>query len=252
MSSVEDEDCIARCQESFDREVVRKDNFIQRVQEWIVRVEEAVRLDAQISPQDSVSRTGSQPTSKPSRWSEHSSRSGSHKSSGTSLSVVRAKEAARMAELKAEVAILKKRQFLEEQRFRLKQDEKRLTLETEIAKSKAREDALASMDPNRRLVVLEPKGVESKPGSVVLNQTKCDRVYQFSRYQLREVFLPTTQKRRNGNTARQLLIRENLHPILVTRVHHLHLVKGPSTRCWSCTSTRIYYSNSRTTSLRCL
>ena len=171
MSFVEDEDCIARCQESFDREVVRKDNFIQRVQEWIVRVEEAVRLDAQIRPQDSVSRTGSRSTSKPSRRSEHSSRSGSHKSSGTSLSVVRAKEAARMAELKAEAAILKKRQFLEEQRFRLKQDEKRLTLETEIAKSKAREDALASMDPNRRLVVPEPKGVESKPGSVVLNQT---------------------------------------------------------------------------------
>ena len=53
----------------------------------------------------------------------------------------------------------------------MKQDEKRLTLETEIAKSKAREDALASVDPNRRLVVPEPKGVESKPGSVVLNQT---------------------------------------------------------------------------------
>ena len=155
LSFVEDEDCIARCQESFDREVVRKDNFIQRVQEWIVRVEEAVRLDAQISPQDSVSRIGSRSTSKPSRRSEHSSRSGSHKSSGTSLSVVRAKEAARMAELKAEAAILRKRQFLEEQRFRLKQDEKRLTLETEIAKSKAREDALAAMD----LPSLEPSRI---------------------------------------------------------------------------------------------
>ena len=59
-----------------------------------------------------------------------------------------------MAELKAEAAILRKRQFLQERRFCLKQDEKRLTLETEIAKSKAREDALAS-----------------KPGPVVLNQT---------------------------------------------------------------------------------
>ena len=93
--------------------------------------------------------------------------SGSHKSSETSLSVFRAKEAARMAELKAEAAILKKRQFLEEQRFRLKQDEKCLTLETEIAKSKA----LAFMDPNRRLVVPEPTVVESKPRSVVPNQT---------------------------------------------------------------------------------
>ena len=76
-----------------------------------------------------------------------------------------------MAELKAEAAILKKRQFLEEQRFRLKQDKKPLTLETETAKSKAREDALASMDPNRRLVVPDPTGVESKPLSVVPNQT---------------------------------------------------------------------------------
>ena len=33
LSFVEDEDCIARCQESFDREVVRKENFIQGVQE---------------------------------------------------------------------------------------------------------------------------------------------------------------------------------------------------------------------------
>ena len=81
---VKDEDCIARCQESFDREVVRKDNFIQRVQEWIVRVKETVRLDAQISPQDSMSRTSSRSTSKPSRRCEHSSRSGSHKSSGES------------------------------------------------------------------------------------------------------------------------------------------------------------------------
>ena len=65
MSFVEDEDCIARCQESFDQEVVRKDNFIQRVQEWILRVEEVVRLDAQISPQDSVSRTAPDPLLNP-------------------------------------------------------------------------------------------------------------------------------------------------------------------------------------------
>ena len=76
-----------------------------------------------------------------------------------------------MAELKAAAAILKKRQFLEEQRFRLKQDKKPLTLENEVKKSKAREDALASMDPNRHLVVPDPTGVESKPRSVVPNQT---------------------------------------------------------------------------------
>ena len=103
---------IARCQESFDRKVVR-----------IVRVEETIRLDAQVSPENSVSRNGSQSTSKFSQRSEHLS----HKSSGSSLSVLRAKAAGCTAELKVEASILGKRHFLEEQSFCLKQEEKRLT-----------------------------------------------------------------------------------------------------------------------------
>ena len=46
LSFVQDETCIARCQESFDREVVRRDDFSQRVRDWIVRAEEAVRLNS--------------------------------------------------------------------------------------------------------------------------------------------------------------------------------------------------------------
>ena len=41
LSYVQDETCIARCQESFDREVVRRGDFSRRVQEWIVRTGEA-------------------------------------------------------------------------------------------------------------------------------------------------------------------------------------------------------------------
>ena len=158
LSYVQDETCIARCQESFDREVVGRDDFSRRVQEWIVRTEEAVRLNSQVSPDDSASNGGFRFASKSSRRPGRSSCSrGSRESSCSSRSVVRAKEAARTAELKAEAAVFKKRQFLEEQRFRLKQEEKLLSLETEIAKSQAREQALASVvDPNLRVVIPSP------------------------------------------------------------------------------------------------
>ncbi|CAH3115016.1 unnamed protein product [Pocillopora meandrina] len=42
--------------------------------------------------------------------------------------------------------MLKKRQELEEQKFRLKQEELRLDLEAEIAKTAAKEQALAAID----------------------------------------------------------------------------------------------------------
>ena len=63
LSFVQDETCIARCQESFDREVVRRDDFSQRVQDWIVTAEESVRFNSQVSPDDSVSHSGFRSTS---------------------------------------------------------------------------------------------------------------------------------------------------------------------------------------------
>ena len=78
-------------------------------------------------------------------------------------------EAARIAELKAEAATFKKRQSLEQQRFRLRQEEKLLTLETEIAKSQAREQALALVDPSPRVAVSEPAGSESNPRLITPN-----------------------------------------------------------------------------------
>ena len=168
LSFVQDEACIARCQESFDREVVRRDDFIQRVHDWIVRTEEALRLNSQVSPNDSVSCSGFRSASKSSRRPKRSSYGGSH-STSSSLSAARAKEAARIAELKAEAATFKKRQSLEQQRFRLRQEEKLLTLETEIAKSQAREQALALVDPSPRVAVSEPAGSESNPRLITPN-----------------------------------------------------------------------------------
>ena len=101
--------------------------FNDRVQDWIRRADEAARLHLQINPEDSVSQSG---RSKASKGSRRSSRS-----SSSSISSARAKEAARAAELQAEAAAFKKRQLLEEQKFQLRQQQERLTLETEIAKA---------------------------------------------------------------------------------------------------------------------
>ena len=138
------------------------------------------RLDFQLQPEDSasliVSRTSASRLS--SRKSHRSSHSGSHGSSVSSLSVARAKEAAHVAELRAEAAVLLKRQQLEKQKFHLQLEEERLTLETKLAKSQAREQALTSIveavdhpcplerkktAPKPPLVVPDPINLESKP-----------------------------------------------------------------------------------------
>ena len=175
LSFVQDETCIARCHESFDREVVRRDDFSRRVQDWIVRAEEEIQLNSQVSPDVLVSHSGFRSASRSSRRPERLSCSGSRRSSCSSLSVVRAKEAARTAELKAETAVFKKRQFLEEQRFVLNQEEKLLSLETEIAKSQAREQALASMvDPYARVVLPSPGSLDPDPHIVAADPVKVE------------------------------------------------------------------------------
>ena len=79
--------------------------------------------------------------------------------------------------MKAEAVVFKKRQFLEEQSFRLKQEEKLLTLETEIAKSQAREQALASMvDSNPRVVFPSSVSMDPNQRSVAVDPVKVDRI----------------------------------------------------------------------------
>ena len=73
-----------------------------------------------------------------------------------SISVARAKEAARIAELQAEVHALKQRQLINESELRLKKEEldlkfkkDQLKLETDFKKAVARESAYAKADSER-------------------------------------------------------------------------------------------------------
>ena len=61
------------------------------------------------------------------------------------MALARAKEAAKVAELRAEIRMLEKRQALKEKKFCLKQEESRLNLEAEISKTTAKERAFAAM-----------------------------------------------------------------------------------------------------------
>ena len=136
-------------EEYFAREEGKFNRFHREIREWIARVEDnllavSLQVDSEIKPEDSVSNADTQT---PSRISRRSSRASSRasRSSSSSLLVARAKEAARLAELKAERAMLNKRQALEEQRFRFKLEESRLNLEAEIARTAAKEQVLAAM-----------------------------------------------------------------------------------------------------------
>ncbi|KAK2551640.1 hypothetical protein P5673_027415 [Acropora cervicornis] len=165
-SNLQDDMSIARCLEQLDSESSRANLFYQRIQEWIKRSEELLRLNSQINPEDSASQIGSRATSKsPSRKSRRSSHSGSNRSGTSSLAFARAKEAARIAELEAEAAVLEKRRSLEEQKLRLQQEQERLTLETELAKSKAKEQVLSSiMEVAPCSFVPNPINLESRKG----------------------------------------------------------------------------------------
>ena len=51
-SNLQDEASFARCQEQFNFECSRADDFCKRVQEWTRRPEEILRLNSQINPED--------------------------------------------------------------------------------------------------------------------------------------------------------------------------------------------------------
>lgn len=140
------------CEEYFAREEGKFNRFHREMREWIARVEDnllavSLQVDSEIKPEDSVSNADMRTPSRISRTLRRSSQASSRasRSSYSSLLVARAKEAARVAELKAERAMLDKRQALEEQKFRLKLEESCLNLEAEIAKTVAKEQALAAM-----------------------------------------------------------------------------------------------------------
>ena len=98
-------------------------------------VGQSLQVDSDIKPEDSVSCAGVRSPARTSRASKRSSRVSSCASRTSSLFVARAKEAALVAELKAERSMLDRRQVLQEQKFCVKQEESRLNLEAEIVKT---------------------------------------------------------------------------------------------------------------------
>lgn len=69
----------------------------------------------------------------------------------------------RNTELEAEAAVLEKQRSLEEQKLCLQQEQECLTLETELAKSKAKEQVLSSITETAPcLFVLNPMSLESR------------------------------------------------------------------------------------------
>ena len=121
--------------------------FCQTVNDWL-RVTEIRIQDLDVTPDDSVSQLGLRNRKRSGSGSVHS-----RSSRASSISVARAKEAARIAELQAEVHALKQRQLIHETELRLKKEEldlqfkkDQLKLETEFKKAVARESAYAKAD----------------------------------------------------------------------------------------------------------
>ena len=124
--------------------------FCQKVNDWL-RVTEIRIQDLDVTPDDSVSQLGLRNRKRSGCCSAFS-----RSSRASSISVARAKEAARIAELQAEVHALKQRQLIHETELRLKKEEldlqfkkDQLKLATEFKKAVARESAYAKADSER-------------------------------------------------------------------------------------------------------
>ena len=149
-SEVKDADGIEECRDYLSRHEDNFSAFLRQVDDWIAIVEHrllsaALQTDSEIKPEDSVSSAGSHVRSGTSKHSKSSSRASSLRSHANSVETARLKEAARFAELEAEKVMLEKRQDLDEKKFCLSQEEARLNLRAEIAKSAAKGQVLATM-----------------------------------------------------------------------------------------------------------
>ena len=124
--------------------------FCQTVNDWL-RVTEIRIQDLDVTPDDSVSQLGLRNRKRSGCGSAYS-----RSSRASSISVARAKEAARIAELQAEVHALKQRQLIHETELWLKKEEldlqvkkDQLKLEMEFKKAVSRESAYAKADSER-------------------------------------------------------------------------------------------------------
>ena len=168
--------------------------FCRTVNDWL-RVTEARLQDNLITPDDSASQAGSGVRNK-SRPSMCGSRA-SQFSKTSSLSAARAKEAARIAELRAEVHALKHRHSLQETELRLKRQEydlqlkkDELNLKTEYAKAVAREEAYAQAEAGNFAPSNVASGNPRFPISVPSSITRASRAGGSKR----ESFVPADKK----------------------------------------------------------
>ena len=93
--------------------------FRQQIVDWITNTEhklwsESLQVYLAVNPEDSISCAGMPIPSGASKVSKHSSRASWRDGRASSVAAARAKEAARIAELKADISML--RQTLEEKK----------------------------------------------------------------------------------------------------------------------------------------
>lgn len=125
------------------------------IEDWIQKFKQPSRATnlSNLDPEDSISNVGSRATSKVPQKSKASSRASSRSSRRSSVSSARIAAAAKRASLTAEASMLREQQALQQEELRLQQRKQELALETEIAKAKAEERALAEAEagiPERR------------------------------------------------------------------------------------------------------
>ena len=115
---------IKQAEEQYEEQEISYRNFTEKITEWIYTKDS--RSD-NISPNDSASQVAS----KVSSWRQ------------SACSSVTSNEATRMAELMVQAKSLEAQQRLEQEKLRLQQEETRVMLEMEIAKTAVKEKALA-------------------------------------------------------------------------------------------------------------
>ena len=118
------------------------------IKDWIQKFKQPSRATnpSILDPEDSISNVGSRATSKVPQKSKACSRASSKSSRRSSVSSARIAAAAKRASLTAEASMLREQQALQQEELRLQQRKQELALETEIAKAKAEERALAEAE----------------------------------------------------------------------------------------------------------
>ena len=110
-SEIQDADGVAECQQYLCEEEKKFNTFRRQVVYWITETENnllavSLQVDLDVKPEDSVSCSGMPTPSGVSKTSKNPSRASSRGSRASSVALARAKEAAKVAEIRAEIRML--------------------------------------------------------------------------------------------------------------------------------------------------